>query len=312
MTGILVNDPIHPAGINRLEDAGLDVIQGPLEEDALDEALSTIQGMIVRSGTTVAEAMLDDAPHLTVIARAGVGVDNIDLDACKDRDVVVFNTPQASTNAVAELTLAHMLSVARWLPRALPTTRQGKWAKKDCRGIELAERTLGVVGLGRIGAHVVSLAQSLGMDVHAHDPYVDEVQARQRGVEHLHEDPEDLAPIADVLTVHTPITPDTRGLIGEAFFDAASDLVVVNTARGGIIDEAALLDALEDGTVLGAGLDVFEDEPPGDHPLFKHPRVSATPHIGAQTEEAQRKAGTLAADGILSTLDEDPPETRIV
>ncbi|PSG96213.1 hypothetical protein BRD56_11840 [Thermoplasmatales archaeon SW_10_69_26] len=312
MSTILVNDPIHEAGIQRLEEAGHDVVQGPLEGKRREQVLGEARAAIVRSGTTVDEALLDEAPELEVVARAGVGVDNIDLDACEARDVTVFNTPDASTNAVAELTLAHMLSVARHFPRAQRAMPQGEWPKSDCRGVELSGRTLGLVGIGRIGARVAELAQAFGMDVHAHDPYVDEARADELGIQ-LHEDPGAMAAHLDVVSVHTPLTPETEGLVGGAFFDAAeAPLVVVNCARGGVVDEDALRGALEQGTVAGAGLDVYETEPPEDRELLQHPRVSTTPHIGAQTDEAQRACARLAADGILAIFDGSEPDTRIV
>jgi len=312
MSTILVNDPIHEAGIQRLEEAGHDVVQGPLEGKRREQVLGEARAAIVRSGTTVDEAFLDEAPELEVVARAGVGVDNIDLDACEARDVAVFNTPDASTNAVAELTLAHMLSVARHFPRAQRAMPQGEWPKSDCRGVELSGRTLGLVGIGRIGARVAELAQAFGMDVHAHDPYVDEARADELGIQ-LHDDPEAMAAHLDVVSVHTPLTPQTEGLVGEAVFDAAeAPLVVVNCARGGVVDEDALRGALQQGIVAGAGLDVYETEPPEDRELLQHPRVSTTPHIGAQTDEAQRACATLAADGILAIFDGSEPDTRIV
>lgn len=313
MATILVNDPIHDAGIQRLEDAGHDVVEGPLEGKRREEVLQETVAAIVRSGTTVDEALLNAAPNLDVVARAGVGVDNIDLDACKARGVVVFNTPDASTNAVAELTIGHMLSVARHLPRAITTMRQGEWTKSDCRGTELSGKTLGLVGIGRIGARVADLAQAFGMEVHAYDPYVDEARAAELGIEVLHEDVLEMASRIDVASIHTPLTPETEGLVDEAFFGASEEpMIVVNCARGGILDEDALLMALENGAVLGAGLDVYEQEPPGDDPLFEHPRVSTTPHVGAQTDEAQRACATLAADGVLEVLEGGEPDTRLV
>jgi D-3-phosphoglycerate dehydrogenase len=313
MVTILVNDPIHEAGIQRLADAGHDVVQGPLEGKRREQVLGEARAAVVRSGTTVDEAFLDEAPNLEAIGRAGVGVDNIDLDACEDRGVVVFNTPDASTNAVAELTLAHLLSVARHFPRAQRAMPDGEWPKDECRGIELADRTLGLVGIGRIGARVAELAQAFGMDVHAYDPYVDQERAGELGLEALHEDLTAMAPHLDAASVHTPLTPETEHLVDEAFFDAATEpLIVLNCARGGVVDEAALLAALREGPVVGAGLDVYEEEPPGQHPLLAHPRVSTSPHIGAQTDEAQRACGTLAADGVIAVLDGGEPDTRIV
>lgn len=312
MATILVNNPIHEAGLAKLREAGHEVLEGPLTGKELDQALAEARGMIVRSGTTVTEEMLSKAPDLEVIGRAGVGVDNIDLDACQDAGVAVFNTPTASSNAVAELTLGHMISVARWLPRAITTMREGEWAKKDCRGVELADRTLGLVGIGRIGARVAELAQAFGMSVEAYDPYVTEERARELGVDPLHEDLLEMAPRADVVSIHTPLTPETEALVGSEFFSRAEEMIVVNCARGGVLDEEALLAALDDGTVLGAGLDVYEEEPPGVDALVEHPRVSTTPHIGAQTDEAQRKAGTFAADGVMAVLEGGEPDTRIV
>jgi D-3-phosphoglycerate dehydrogenase len=313
MATILVNDPIHEAGVQRLEEAGHDVVQGPLEGKRREQVLGEARGAIVRSGTTVDEAFLDAASQLEVIGRAGVGVDNIDLDACEDRGVAVFNTPEASTNAVAELTVGHMLSVARHFPRAHRSMPDGGWPKSECRGVELSGRTLGLVGIGRIGARVAELAQAFGMDVHAYDPYVDEERAEELGIVQLHAEAIDMVPHLDVVSVHTPLTPETEGLLDDAFFDRAeAPLVVINCARGGVVDGDALLAALEDGSVVGAGLDVYEEEPPGQSPLLDHPRVSTTPHIGAQTDEAQRACGTLAADGVLAVLDGGEPNTRLV
>jgi D-3-phosphoglycerate dehydrogenase len=312
MAKILVSDPIHEAGIKRLEDIGHEVV-GPLDGKELEQVLPEIDGAIVRSGTTVDETFLNRAEQLQVIGRAGVGVDNIDLEACKAHGVVVFNTPQASTQSVAELTIAHLLSVSRTLPRANLEMREGKWPKSECRGDVLDEKTLGLVGIGRIGARVAQIAQAFGMTVHAYDPYVDEERADELGVEQLHENVIDMAGQIDAASIHTPLTSETEGLVDQAFFGAApDDLIVVNCARGGVLDEDDLLDALESGHLAGAGLDVYEEEPPGQHPLFDHPRVSITPHIGAQTEQAQRECGTLAASGVMTVLDDGAePDTRV-
>ncbi len=313
MATILVNDPIHEAGTDRLEAVGHDVVQGPLEGKRREQVLAEARGMIVRSGTTVDEELLNAASQLEVIARAGVGVDNIDLDACKARGIAVLNTPTASTNAVAELTIAHMLSAARNLPRAIRSMQEGDWPKSDCRGVELGERTLGLVGIGRIGARVAELAQGLGMSVHAHDPYVEEHRAEEIGVEVLHEELLDMAPHVEVISIHTPLTPETRGLVDGAFFGAAEQpLIVVNCARGGVVDEDALLTALDNDAVLAAGLDVYETEPLGQHPLAEHPRVSTSPHVGAQTDEAQQACATLAAGGVIDLLEGEDVENRLV
>jgi D-3-phosphoglycerate dehydrogenase len=312
MATILVNDPIHEAGTQRLEAAGHDVVQGPLDGKRREKVLGEARAAVVRSGTTVDGDFLNEAPNLEAIGRAGVGVDNIDLDACKAHGVVVFNTPDASTNAVAELTLAHVLSVARHLPRSHREMPEGNWPKSECRGFELFGRTLGLVGIGRIGARVAELAQAFGMTVEAYDPYVDEERADELGLARLHDDVHAMAGNLDVVSIHTPLTPETEGLVDDAFFaEAREPLVVVNCARGGVLDEDALLEALDDGPVVGAGLDVYEEEPPGATPLLDHPRVSSSPHVGAQTDEAQRACGVLAADGVLTVLEGGEPDTRL-
>lgn len=312
MAVILVNDPIHPSGVEALRDAGHEVLEGPLEGTDLEAALARIEGLVVRSATKADAKFLERAPQLKVIGRAGVGVDNIDLEACKKRGITVVNSPTASSNAVAELTFAHLLSVARNLPLALSTMKEGDWAKKQCTGFELEGKVLGLVGVGRIGARVAELAQAFGMTVHAFDPYVSEERATAMGVT-LHGDVFELAAASNVVSVHTPLTPETKGLVGAGFFDAAPEgLVVVNCARGGVVDEGALLGALESGKVAGAGLDVFETEPPGATALVKHPRVSVTPHIGAATDEAQTKAGTMVAADVGRVLAGEEPESRVV
>ncbi|MDX1612622.1 MAG: hydroxyacid dehydrogenase, partial [Candidatus Thermoplasmatota archaeon] len=302
---------IHPAGVETLEQAGHEVLDQP-DEATFDEALPRAAGLIVRSATQVTPDLIERAGELKVVGRAGVGVDNIDLDACKARGIVVANTPGASTNAVAELTFAHMLAAARNLPLAITSMRQGEWTKKECKGHELKGRTLGLVGIGRIGARVAELAQAFGMQVEAFDPYVTQERAEQLGVAALHEDVLDLAASVDVVSVHTPLTPETKGLVGQAFFEAAGEgLIVVNCARGGVVDEAALVDALDAGQVLAAGLDVYAQEPPGRTEVTTHQRVSTTPHVGAATHEAQREAGVLVAQAVLDGLAGKDPESRV-
>lgn len=310
MATVIVNDPIDPAGVSLLEEAGYDVVEQP---DDLQDHIGEAAGLIVRSATKVTPALLDQAPELKVVGRAGIGVDNIDLEACKANGVVVANTPTASTNAVAELTFAHMLGVIRNLPLAKVTMAQGEWPKKACRGNEIQGRTLGLVGIGRIGARVAELAQAFGMTVEAYDPYVTEERAAEIGVATLHEDVLELAASSEIVSIHTPLTPETEGLVGKAFFGKAPEgLVVVNCARGGVVDEGALLEAIEAGKVHGAGLDVFAKEPPGKTPLVEHPRVSTSPHIGAQTDEAQRAAGVQVAKAVQAVLEGNDPESRIV
>lgn len=313
MATILVNDPIHAEGLARLRTAGHEIIEGPLEDDERAKTLKEIEGLVVRSGTKVTAEFLSGCPELKVIGRAGVGVDNIDLEVCEERGIVVCNSPGASSNAVAELTFAHMLAVVRNLPRANESLRDGQWLKKELSGFELKGRTLGLVGIGRIGARVAELAGAFGMTVEAYDPYVDEAQATELGVSTLHDDLFELAARCDIVSIHTPLNEETEGMVGASFFEEAPEgLVVINCARGGVLDEDALLMAMEEGKVLGAGLDVYTEEPPGKHNLFGEPHLSLTPHIGAATEEAQIKAGTTIADSITAVLEGGEPESRVV
>jgi D-3-phosphoglycerate dehydrogenase len=308
---VLVNDPIAEEGLEILREQH-DVDTGKRGPDALLEDVAGFEAMVVRSGTTVTEDVLEAADDLRGIVRAGVGVDNIDLDAAEERGVVVANVPGAASNAVAELAIGHMLGLARQLQRGDATLRDGDWAKSRIEGIELRGRTLGLVGLGRIGSLVAGKATALGMDVVAHDPFVGEEQVRELDVT-LADGIGDLAEQVDVLSLHVPVTEETRGLVDAALLaKLGEDGLLVNCARGGIVDEDALYDALKAGRIRAAAMDVFEEEPPGDHPLLELENFRGTPHLGASTVESQRRVGVGAAEEVLRILGGEEPENRVV
>ncbi len=313
---VFLADAMHPVAKEMLEQAP-DVAEVRVEPGLAPAALrrALAQGyhaLIVRSRTKVTAALLDAAPQLRVIGRAGVGVDNIDLEAARVRQVVVVNAPAATTDAVAEHTLALLFAVARRLTEADASLKAGRWEKKRLQGLELAGRTLGLIGVGRIGAAVGRRAAALGMRVLGYDPYLQPEVLRQRGVEPV-PTLDALYAQADVLSVHVPLTPETRGLLNaEAFARLKPGAIVLCTARGGVIDEDALLAALEQGRVWGAGLDVFAQEPPGPSPLVTHPRVVATPHIAAQTAEAQQRVAVDIVNEVLAALRGERLRWRVV
>jgi D-3-phosphoglycerate dehydrogenase / 2-oxoglutarate reductase len=278
-----------------------------------DELLKTVgeyDAVIVRGRTKVIPAVFDATSKLKVVGRAGVGVDNIDLAAAKAHGVKVVNSPLATTLAVAELTMGLMFSLAREIPRADAAMKNAKWLKKELEGIELNGKTLGVVGFGRIGSAVAQRAAAMGMKILASDPLLKDEEIRSRGGEPVRID--DLYAQSDFITIHTPLTNETRGIINAAAFAKMKNGVrLVCAARGGVIDEAALLDALNSGKVGGAGLDVYATEPPGESALAAHPHVVATPHVAAQTVEAQARAAADIAGEVLAALKGDQLRWRV-
>jgi D-3-phosphoglycerate dehydrogenase len=249
----------------------------------------------------VTAAILDAGKNLKVVGRAGVGVDNIDLNAAKEKNIVVVNSPLATTVAVAELTMGLMLSLVRDLPRADKTMKDGKWLKKEFEGAELFGKTLGVIGMGRIGAAVVKRAAAFDMNVVGYDPLIPADEIQKRGAQPVTLD--ELYAKADVITMHIPLTADSKHLINAAAIATMKQGVhIVCAARGGVIDEAALLDGLNSGKVAGAALDVFSTEPPGLTDLVAHPKVVCAPHVGAQTVEAQARAAEDIASEITRAL----------
>lgn len=264
-------------------------------------AMAEASAIIVRSATKVDREMIEAAPNLTVIGRAGIGTDNIDLDAATERGVMVVNAPNANTISAAEHTMALILAQARRIAEADRSLREGRWDRSRFQGIELHGKTLGVLGLGRIGTLVAQRASAFGMRIVAYDPYVSADRARRLGVEMM--DLDDVLGIADIITIHLPKTSKTERLIDAGAISRMKDGVrIVNVARGGIVDEVDLADAVRSGKVGGAAVDVFETEPTTDSPLFTVPEIVVTPHLGASTREAQGKAGVAVAEAVADAL----------
>jgi len=298
---ILVTDGLEENGLALLRASAELVEQNGISVDDLVKVVGEYDALIIRGRTKVTPAVFDAGKKLKVVGRSGVGVDNIDLNAAKAHGVTVVNAPIATTVAVAELTLGLLLAVIREIPRADGGMKAGKWLKKELEGVELYQKTLGVIGFGRIGAAVGVRAAAFGMQIIGYDPLLPAEVIAKRGGQ-----PVALAELlarADFISLHLPLTPNSKNLLNAAAFDQMKTGVrIVCVARGGIIDEAALLAALESGKVAAAGLDVFSTEPQGQTPLALHPRVVGTPHIGAQTVEAQaRAAGDIAAE-VLAAL----------
>ncbi|WP_435126381.1 phosphoglycerate dehydrogenase [Halobaculum sp. D14] len=304
---VLVTDPVSDAGLELLRDAGHEVETGyDLDGQALLDAVADANALIVRSGTDVSEELFEAAPELVIVGRAGIGVDNIDIDAATDHGVIVANAPEGNVRAAAEHTVAMAFAAARSIPQAHARLKEGEWAKGDYLGRELNHKTLGIVGLGRVGQEVAKRLDSLGMDLVVYDPYISEERADQFGAE-LVEELDECLSRADFATIHTPLLPETEGMVGAEELEALGDGILVNCARGGIVDEAALADAVEDGPVRGAALDVFAEEPlPEDSPLLDVDDVIVTPHLGASTEAAQENVAVDTAKQVLAAFDDEP------
>jgi D-3-phosphoglycerate dehydrogenase len=302
MARVLVTEKLAERGLELLRDAGHDVdVQLDLSPEALLGVIPGARALIVRSATQVTPAVLEAGTDLAVVGRAGIGLDNVDVEAATRRGVMVVNAPQSNILSAAEHAVALLLAQARNIPQAHAALVAGKWERSKWEGVELHGKTLGVVGLGRIGALVAQRALAFGMRLCAYDPYVSPDRARQMGVELMALD--ELVATCDFITIHLPKTPETAGLIGrDLLAKAKRGLRIVNAARGGILDEEALLEALESGQVAGAALDVFSTEPCTDSPLFALPTVVATPHLGASTAEAQDKAGVTIAEQVILAL----------
>ena len=307
---ILITDGLDERGQSILRaSAEVDDKSGIPAEDLVN-VIGDYDGLIVRGRTRVTAAVFDAASRLKVVGRAGVGVDNIELDAAKKHNVAVVNAPTSTTIAVAELAFGLLLALAREIPRGDVSMKQGNWIKKDLEGVELSGKTLGVIGYGRIGTEVGRRAAAFGMNVLVYDPNVTEDELVHGDAEPV--SLQDLFAWSDFLSLHLPLNVQTRDLIGQSeFFQMKDGVRIVSTARGGIIDEAALLDALNKGKVAGAALDVFSKEPPGLTELVSHPRVIATPHIGAQTAEAQSRAAEDIAAEVLAALSGKPLRWKV-
>jgi D-3-phosphoglycerate dehydrogenase len=300
---VLVSDNIAPEGKAILEQApGIEAdVRAKVPADELKAIIKNYHGLIVRSATKVTPEVIAVADNLRVIGRAGSGVDNIALPSASKRGVVVMNTPGGNTLSAAEHTLSLILALARHIPQATASIRAGQWEKNRFMGTEISDRTLGIIGLGNIGAVVAQHAESLGMKVIGYDPYLSSEVAAKKNVELLSLD--DLFARSDFITMHTPLTPSTKNLLNaSAFAKMKKGVYIINCARGGIIDEVALHEAIISGKVAGAALDVFEKEPPGKSPLLELDQVICTPHLGASTTQAQVKVSVAIAEQVVEYL----------
>jgi D-3-phosphoglycerate dehydrogenase len=303
MYRILVADPINPVGLEMLEASGAEVHRLTDDErPRLAELLPEYDALVVRSATKVTAELLKAGQRLKVVGRAGIGVDNVDVAAATERGILVVNAPTANALSATEHTFALMLSLARRVCDADASLKKGEWDRKRFVGVELQKKTLGIIGFGRIGQRVAARARGFDMEVVAYDPFLDATVAEREKVTAL--SLEELLPRADFITLHTPLTEGTRNLLNaERLKITKPGALLVNCGRGGVVDEVALLEVLESGHLGGAAIDVFASEPLTDFRLASHPRVVATPHIGAQTKEAQLRIATETAKMVLRALD---------
>ncbi|HTY58279.1 MAG TPA: D-2-hydroxyacid dehydrogenase [Bacteroidota bacterium] len=308
---ILITDGIERSGADILLRAGFELTEKTLKPDDLVAAIGAYDAIIVRSATKVTKEVIDAGTHLRVIARGGVGLDNIDVAYAKLKGITVLNTPKASSISVAELTIAHLMSLGRFLPMSNITMRRKEWPKKEfSAGIEVTGKTLGIIGLGNIGREVARRAVGLMMTVVAHDPWVTSTDLPVRLVSK-----DELLRISDYITLHVPYEKARGPVIAKADFDKMKEgVILINCARGGVVVETDLLEALNSRRVLYAGMDVFEHEPPSpeEFDLINHPRVSVSPHIGASTREAQDRVGVEIAQKVVEALSASVKEDETV
>lgn len=299
---VLVSDNLSQKGIDILKKAGLDVdVKVGMKPDELKECIGQYHGLVIRSATKVTSEIIDAATNLKVIGRAGSGLDNVDKIAATKKGIVVMNTPGGNTITTAEHTIALMVSLARKIPQATMSMKEGKWEKKKFMGVELYNKTLGIVGIGNIGSQVAKRMQAFGMNIIAFDPFLNEEKAKIMGVEKV--DLQTLFKRSDFITLHTPLTPETKGMINKDSIKIMKNGVrIINCARGGIVNEKDLYDAIIEGKVAGAALDVLEKEPPENNPLIALEQVICTPHLGASTNEAQENVAVAVAEQIVDYL----------
>jgi D-3-phosphoglycerate dehydrogenase len=309
---VLITDGLDDNGKALLRESVELTDQPGITAEDLMKVIGQFDALIVRGRTKVTPAIFEAGKNLKVVGRAGVGVDNIDLAAAKANKVTVVNSPLATTTAVAELTLGLMLSAVREIPRADASMKAGKWLKKEFEGAELNGKTLGVMGFGRIGAAVAARASAFGMKILGYDPLIPAAEITKRGGEPVSID--ELLKRADMITMHLPLTADTKGMLNTASFaKMKTGVYIICAARGGVIEENALLEALNNGKVAGAALDVLSAEPPGAElgGLVGHPKVIITPHVGAQTVEAQSRAANDIAEEVLAALGDKPLRWKV-
>ncbi|MBU4305064.1 MAG: phosphoglycerate dehydrogenase [Candidatus Omnitrophica bacterium] len=300
---ILVTDPLSEEGVKILKERNFSVdVKTKLSGEEIKEIIGEYEALIVRSGTTVTADIIDACKKMKVIGRAGVGVDNVDVDAATKKGIIVMNTPGGNTISTAEHTVSMLLSLNRNIPQACALLKKGEWDRKRFTARELSGKCLGIVGLGRIGVEVAKRVQSFGMRIIAYDPFLSSKRAQQLEIELV--DIDELLKRADFLTIHTPLTEETKHLISKKEFSKMKKGVkLLNCARGGIVDEKALYDAIQEGIVAGAALDVFEQEPPKNNPLLALENVIVTPHLGASTEEAQLNVAIEIAEQVADFIE---------
>jgi D-3-phosphoglycerate dehydrogenase / 2-oxoglutarate reductase len=293
---VLIADKLSPAAVQIFKDRGVDVdVKSGLDKDQLAEIIGGYQGLAIRSATKVTAKLLERAKNLKVVGRAGIGVDNVDIPAATARGVIVMNTPFGNSITTAEHAITMMLALARQIPAADVSTQAGKWEKNRFMGVEITGKTLGIIGCGNIGSIVADRAHGLKMKVIAFDPFLSPDRAIDVGVEKVELD--ELLRRADVITLHAPLTDKTKNILdAQALAKTKRGVRIINCARGGLVDEAALRAALDSGQVAGAAFDVFTEEPAVDNPLFGHPNVVCTPHLGAATSEAQENVALQVAE----------------
>ena len=308
---VIVAEPIDNSGLDLLKEAGheVELAYNSTETELLD-LIKTASGLIVRSGTSVTRTLIEAAPNLIIIGRAGIGIDNIDLDAASDNGIIVVNAPEGNILAAAEHTIAMTFAIARKIPQAHTSLNAGKWEKKNFIGLELNGKTAGIVGLGRVGQEVAKRFLSLGMDVVAFDPYISQERADQLGI--TLSDLSTCMIQADVLTIHTPLTSETKDLIGKEELKKLKGGYLINCARGGIVNEPALAEAISNGVLAGAAIDVFSEEPVSpDNPLLGLQNVIVTPHLGASTEAAQENVSLDITKQVIAALSGNPVENSL-
>lgn len=307
---VLIADQINEKGIEELREVSKVVVQTDITPQELIDDINKYDAIVVRSRTKVTRDVIGAADKLKIVARAGVGVDNVDVEAATERGIMVINAPESTSITVAEHTMGLILSLARKISVADKSVKDGKWDKSKFMGMELAGKTLGIIGMGRIGSQVASRSKAFDMDILVYDPYITEDAALKLGVSVV--DLDKLLRNADIITIHVPLTPETKHLIAQPQLGMMKDTAfIVNCARGGIINEDDLYKALTEGKIGGAGMDVFETEPPQDSPLLTLDNLVATPHIGASTREAQRDAALIVANEIKKVFNGNSPKNVI-
>ena len=309
---VLISDKLGEIGIETFQkEDGFEVdVNTGLSPDALKEIIGEYDALVIRSATKVTADLLEAAKNLKVVARAGIGLDNVDIPAATKKDVIVMNTPMGNVVTTAEHAVSMMMSLSRNIPQGTSSLKDGRWDKKKLQGREVFKKTLGVIGFGKIGAVVADRARGLKMNAIVYDPLIPKEVIEKEGFQSV--SLEDLYKRSDYITVHVPKIKETTGLLNKESFDQMKDgVMIINCARGGIVDESDLNDAINSGKVAGAALDVFVTEPPGDSPLLKQDRVICTPHLGASTQEAQYNVALSAAEQIIEYLKNGNPVNAV-